>query len=146
MLDSSREIGMLFRIKEAPLSFDGTLEELYSDWAKHVLLTPSIVEEFHKQFYAYLNSADPLFLVRTVARQERGHTLRTEKAARLRPTDNAPAWWIPNSAGSVSCDPRAFDSEDRRLGALIVTKMKPTWIIYAHIIYLTPIHDSYLIL
>jgi hypothetical protein len=38
---------MLSRIKEAPLSFDGTIEELYSGWAKHVLLAPSIVEEFH---------------------------------------------------------------------------------------------------
>jgi hypothetical protein len=85
---------MLCRIKEAPLSYDGTLEGLYSGWAKHVLLAPSIVEEFHKQFCVYLGSADPLFLVRTVGRQERGHTLRTEKAARLRPTDNAPAWWI----------------------------------------------------
>lgn len=29
MLDSSREIGMLSIIKEAPLSYDGTLEEFF---------------------------------------------------------------------------------------------------------------------
>lgn len=85
---------MLSRIKEAPLSFDGTLEDLYSDWAAHVLLAPSIVEEFHEQYCAYIDSADPLFLLRQVTDQERGLTLRIEKAARLRPTDNSPAWWI----------------------------------------------------
>jgi hypothetical protein len=85
---------MSSRIKEAPSSYSGTLSELYSDWAKYVLLAPSIVGEFHKQFCAYLDSADPLFLVRKVTSQERGQTLRTENGARLRPTDNAPAWWI----------------------------------------------------
>ena len=85
---------MSSRINEAPSSYSGTLGELYSNWAKEVLLAPSIVEEFHKQFCAYLESVDPLFLVRKVTSQERGQTLRTKKGARLRPTDNAPAWWI----------------------------------------------------
>jgi hypothetical protein len=34
-----------------------------------------------------------LFLVRKVRGQERGHTLRTEYG-QVRPTDNAPVWWI----------------------------------------------------
>jgi hypothetical protein len=85
---------MSSRIKLAPTSYDGTLGDLYEGWAKHVLLAPDVVGEFHRQFCSYLNSADPLFLVRQVSGQERGQTLRTGTGARLRPTDNAPAWWI----------------------------------------------------
>lgn len=85
---------MASRIKEAPLAFNGTLGELYDNWAKYVLLKPSAVEDFHSQFRTYLEIEDPLFLTRQVKRQERGQTMRTEKGARFRPTDNAPAWWI----------------------------------------------------
>jgi hypothetical protein len=85
---------MSLRIKEAPTAFSGTLGELYAGWAQHVLLAPSLVEEFHDQFRAYLCSADPVFLVRMVKGQERGQTLRTGYGTQLRPTDNAPAWWI----------------------------------------------------
>jgi len=82
-------------INIAPSSFDGTLNELYERWSKHVQLNLPVIEEFHKNFCAYyLKSADPLFLVRNVADQERGLTMRTESGAQLRPTDNAPAWWI----------------------------------------------------
>ena len=81
-------------IKEAPSTYDGTLGELYDNWAKHVLLPAPAVEEFHKQFSTYLDSEDPLFLVRYVTGQERGQTIRTDGGARFRPTDNAPAWWI----------------------------------------------------
>lgn len=82
------------RITQAPSKYDGTLGELYDRWAKSVLLAPSIVEEFHTQFCAYLKSADPLFLVRQVTGTERRENRRIENGAQLRPTDNAPAWWI----------------------------------------------------
>jgi hypothetical protein len=85
---------MSLRIKEAPSAYNGTLSELYDNWAKHVLLAPSAVEEFHRQLCAYMESEDPLFLIRQVTGQERGQTMRTDKGARFRPTDNAPAWWI----------------------------------------------------
>jgi hypothetical protein len=84
---------MLSRIKEAPTVYNGTLRELYDGWAKHVLLDPCVVEEFHRQFFTYLDSADPLFLIRYVTGQERGQTLRTAHGL-LRPTDNSLAWWI----------------------------------------------------
>jgi hypothetical protein len=85
---------MSSNIKKAPLAYDGTLNEFYDDWAKYVLLSPSAVQEFHKRFCTYMETEDPLFLIRQVVGQERGQTLRTDKGARLRPTDNAPAWWI----------------------------------------------------
>jgi hypothetical protein len=81
--------------REAPLDFDGTLDELYEMWVKHVLLDSAIVEEFHRQFCTYyLGDPDPLFLVRMVTGLDRGQTLRTVSGAQLRPTDNSPAWWI----------------------------------------------------
>lgn len=94
--DDERDMlaAMSSRIKEAPSAYDGTLDEFYETWAKHVLLAPSIVEEFHTQFCVYLNSVDPVFLVRKVIGQKRGQTLRTDTGVQLRPTDNAPAWWI----------------------------------------------------
>jgi hypothetical protein len=86
---------MSFKFNKAPAAFNGTLGELYDGWAKYVLLDPSVIVEFHKQFCAYyLDSADPLFIVRKVTNQERGHTLRTEHGVQFRPTDNSPAWWI----------------------------------------------------
>ncbi len=86
---------MLPKIKEAPQVFNGTLTELYDRWAQHVLLDLPLVQEFHKQFCAYyLESADPVFLVRMVSGLERGQTMITEYGAKFRPTDNAPAWWI----------------------------------------------------
>jgi len=82
------------RIKEAPSAYNGTLGELYDGWAKHVLLLPSVVEEFHRQFCSYLVSADTLFLIRYVAGQKRGQIEPTDFGQLLRPTDNSPAWWI----------------------------------------------------
>jgi len=93
--DVERRLGLMSsRIKEAPTVYNGTLGELFDGWAKHVLLSPSVVEEFHRQFCTYLESADPLFLVRHVTGQRRGQTERTDYDLRLRPTDNSPAWWI----------------------------------------------------
>ena len=82
-------------IKEAPLEFDGTLDELFEGWAKHVLLGLSAVEEFHHQFREYyLEVEDPLYLPRNVTGLVRGLTLRMENGTKLRATDNSPAWWI----------------------------------------------------
>jgi hypothetical protein len=83
------------QIPNAPLSFNGTLEELYDYWAKHVLLDPVKVEEFHHQFCAYYQEInDPIYLVRKVTELERGRTLRNEAGVQICATDNAPAWWI----------------------------------------------------
>ncbi len=85
---------MSSKIKEAPTVYNGTLGELYDGWAKHVLLSPSVIEEFHRQFCTYLDFADPLLLIRYMTGQRRGQTLRTDYGLQWRPTDNSPAWWI----------------------------------------------------
>jgi hypothetical protein len=64
---------LVAKIAEAPISFSGSLEELYERWAMHVLLDLPMVDEFHRQFCAYyLDPEDPLFLLRKVRGQERG--------------------------------------------------------------------------
>ena len=82
------------RIPAAPEHFDGSLSELYEDWASKVLLPVSSVQAFHEELVTYLKSADPLFLTRMVRGQERGAIVRNREGHRLRATDNSPAWWI----------------------------------------------------
>jgi len=81
-------------IRRAPEAFDGTLQALYEEAAAGILLESRIVEAFHQKLVSYLESADPLFLVRAVRGQQRGATTRNRHGWRLRATDNSPAWWI----------------------------------------------------
>lgn len=81
-------------IPRAPVDFDGPLQELYEKWAQHVLLDPRVVQQFQLRLCEYLSSEDPLYLVRMVRGLTRGKDVRNISGARLRPTDNAPAWWI----------------------------------------------------
>jgi hypothetical protein len=81
-------------IPRPPDAFEGSLRELHAGWAEKVLLASDVVEEFHHRLVAYLQAADPLFLVRMVRGTERGVTVRTVGGRRLRATDNAPSWWI----------------------------------------------------
>lgn len=85
---------MPITIPKSPAAFDGTLAELFDNWAKCVLISPSTVELFHNKFCEYVDSENPLFLVRKVKDVERGDNLITDGGLRVRPTDNSPAWWI----------------------------------------------------
>lgn len=92
-MKSSRN-ALISGIPRPPKTFDGTLRELHAGWAEKVLLGANSVEQFHHLLVAYLQTADPLFLVRAVKGTERGVTIRTASGERLRATDNAPSWWI----------------------------------------------------
>ena len=81
-------------ILTAPPEFNGSLEEFYEKYAQHVLIPAPVVEEFHHQLVAYLHSADPIYLIRQVKTQIRGETLQINNGARMRLTDNSPAWWL----------------------------------------------------
>jgi hypothetical protein len=81
-------------IPRPPNEFDGSLSGLYDGWAKNTLVASEIVEEFHHRLSEYLETADPVFLVRMVKGTIRGKTVRTKADIRLRATDNAPSWWI----------------------------------------------------
>lgn len=81
-------------IPSPPAAFDGTLDELFDGWARKVLIQAEIVADFHGRLCKYLQSTDPLFLVRMAGGMTRGATLRSTAGLQMRGTDNAPAWWI----------------------------------------------------
>ncbi len=81
-------------IPSPPDSFDGSLDEMFDGWARQVLISAEAVEVFHGRLCEYLQSADPLFLVRAAGRMERGATVRSTSGSQMRGTDNAPAWWV----------------------------------------------------
>ncbi len=81
-------------IKSAPAKFTLTLNDLFEGWVRFLLPDPTIVEEFHHRLYTYLNSQDPLFLLRYIKIQDRGHTVQTLGNDRIRWADNTPSWWI----------------------------------------------------
>lgn len=79
----------------APTEFAGTLDELFDNWIRPVLLDLKAVENFHRQCRAYyLESADPVFLIRMLKDLERGKIYRSGGGFQIRPTDNSPSWWI----------------------------------------------------
>ncbi|SRR6266542_575617 len=81
-------------IPECPASYAGSLSDLYQRWIRSVLVPSNVVEAFHRQFTEYLQADNPLFLTRNVGDQERGATVITADGECMRPTDNAPAWWV----------------------------------------------------
>lgn len=78
----------------APTAFSGRIEDLASNHVVPNLIEPRVVSEFHKLLFDYLESNDPLFLIRALAETARGQTYRTNSGGRFKATDNAPAWWI----------------------------------------------------
>ncbi len=81
-------------ILQAPIEFNGSIEEFYENYAQHLLIPTPIVEDFHYHLVEYLNSSDPLFLIRQVKNVTRGEIYRIRDGAQVRFTDNSPAWWL----------------------------------------------------
>lgn len=85
---------MITPIPRSPAEFDGSVAAFFTEHAEHVLPSVGSVVLFHRRLSEYLQSEDPIFLVRMVRGLERARTVRVQSGARLRATDNAPAWWI----------------------------------------------------
>jgi hypothetical protein len=81
-------------IPRAPTRFSGTLDDLYEQHAKHVLIDKVQVTAFHNALMDYLKTDDPIYLIRKVTGLERGKTVRNESGCLIRATDNAPAWHV----------------------------------------------------
>lgn len=78
----------------APESFSGTVEELAKTYVLQNLIKRPQVASFHELLVEYLESSDPLFLIRALGDTERGQIYRADSGGRFKATDNAPAWWI----------------------------------------------------
>jgi hypothetical protein len=81
-------------IPHSPLTFNGTLTELFESHILAVLPDVEEVEHIHRRLVTYINQADPSFLVRYVGGCERGEVYVTGSGARFKATDNSPAWWM----------------------------------------------------
>ena len=82
------------RMTNAPKRFDGTLDELFEGYIAQNVLSAESVADFHRRLVEYVNSADPLFLIRAIGDTERRQIYVTGDGTRFKATDNAPAWWI----------------------------------------------------
>ena len=78
----------------SPVVFDGTLDALYMEHVEPNLPTPAAVAYYHGLLVDYCLQENPLFLLRTAGKMERGQIYETNSGSRIRATDNAPAWWM----------------------------------------------------
>ena len=82
------------RLLSAPSSFDGDLQELYTSFVEPNLPDPVEVAYVHQRLVDYCSERDPIFITRMVSGQTRGQAYTTASGHRLKPSDNAPAWWM----------------------------------------------------
>ena len=81
-------------IPPSPSTYKGTLADLYMHHIQPVLPDPEVVRAWHDALADYCRSDHPLFVVRYVKGLERGRIYKMVTGDRLRPSDNAPAWWV----------------------------------------------------
>ena len=81
-------------ITPAPEAFDGELADLYASVIEANLPAPAEVEYWHSRIVGHCRQSDSVFIVRHVAGTERGTIYTTAGGQRLKPSDNAPAWWL----------------------------------------------------
>jgi hypothetical protein len=92
-------------IPSAPESFIGTLDELYDIHAKHVLIAPDRVRSFHRAISDFLNTADPIHLIRKTGSLVRGEILRNKRGHLIRASDNLPPWYVHHALYTPSTPP-----------------------------------------
>ena len=78
----------------APVSFDGDLRDLYDDYIEPNLPSPDEVYSLHRRVLEYCCQLHPTFVVRKVGSLDRGRIYTTASGDLLKPSDNAPAWWM----------------------------------------------------
>jgi hypothetical protein len=79
---------------KAPLAFNGTLQELFTGYIEPNLPSCAEVEHLHTSILNYCRQPNPVFVVRYVRGVERGIAYTTASGNRIKPSDNAPAWWM----------------------------------------------------
>ncbi len=85
------------------------LEEFVNSHMLAVLPSPEMIAYYHRLIASYVVGADPLMIVRHVRGTERGVDVSTNDGSRLRPSDNAPAWFFHALLfNGVRVEPSAF--------------------------------------
>jgi hypothetical protein len=78
----------------APAAYDGELQELFDTFIEPNLPAAEDVTFLHRALLDYCRQSDPVFVVRKVPGVERRLIYTTAGGNRLKPSDNAPAWWM----------------------------------------------------
>lgn len=78
----------------SPTAFDGNLEEFAARHLLPALPAVEVVLDVHEQLVRHVKQPDPLFLIRHIRGTVRRQEYRTRDGARIRATDNSPAWWM----------------------------------------------------
>jgi len=78
----------------SPTAYDGTLDEFIHKYVLADLPSRNAVTAFHTALTQYVESSDPLFLLRYVSDTVRRSIYETNDGTRFRATDNSPAWWV----------------------------------------------------
>jgi hypothetical protein len=68
--------------------------DLFETKIKHLLIPQDVVMAFHTELVNYLQEDNPIFIIRYVNDQTRGEILKGRYGLQIKPSDNAPAWWI----------------------------------------------------
>lgn len=97
LISDARELRAMLprrRLVPSPAQFAGPLDELWDRFIEPNLPASEAVADFHRGLVRFVQSSDPLLLVRYVRGMIRGQEYVTSDGTRLKATDNAPAWWV----------------------------------------------------
>ncbi len=81
-------------LPEAPIEFEGTLDDLYCRYIEPILPTPAAVERIHHLLVQHTTRPNPLLLLRQRSKTTRGEERELPEGGTIRWTDNSPAWWM----------------------------------------------------
>lgn len=78
----------------SPATFNGTIADFYARYVVPSLPSLEIVAHCHRLLMDYCRTDAPIFIVRQVKPLERGAIYVTNTGAKLKASDNSPAWWL----------------------------------------------------
>lgn len=95
----------------APLEFTGPFSEFFEKYVWPNSPSTERVMEFDNFLRSYLNSENPIHVLRAVKTLERGVECRNKGGHRILPTDNSPVWWLHaflRTNAALPADPEKF--------------------------------------
>jgi hypothetical protein len=95
----------------APPQFAGPLSEFFEKYVWPNSPSTERVMEFDQFLRSYLNSENPIHVLRTVKTLKRGVEFRNKGGYRILPTDNSPVWWLHaflRTNAALPADPEKF--------------------------------------
>jgi hypothetical protein len=79
---------------QAPKNTILSIEEMYENYVKNILISERQMEYFHEGILKYYAAESPTFLIRKVKDYKRGLVHKNALENQIKPTDNSPSWWL----------------------------------------------------